>query len=181
MSVSELLDGRAESTFYSDAAATTTLALPLAVAVGDTETIYYRSEITPQDAVDGNVNNSITVNGTATVGGQEIAVTDSDDTPLCPFTPDTGIEVVKSCPTVTEETRVGDAVIYPITITNTGEVPVTISSAPTDIRPGGTFHSDAAGAVDLAYPIVLDPAGGAGRLGDDLLQEHRDRAGRDRR
>ena len=90
----------------------------------------FTSTITPQDALNGNVNNSATVAADA-LG---VAVT---DTALaeCPFNPVEGVEITKSCPVIPAGTRAGASISYQVTIRNIGDVPLT-NVVVTDTRTG---------------------------------------------
>ncbi len=157
VSITDLTDSRTEQTFYTDAAATVALGtLPTlnpAGDPGDSITLYYRSEILESDAIKGNIDNEVTVNGTATVAGNDVAVTDTANSGPCPFVPDTGIEVVKSCPTG-EDLAVGDKVVYTLTITNDGEIPATITSIG-ESRAETTFYTDDTLATEQTFPFVV--------------------------
>ena len=63
------------------------------------------------------------------------------------------IEITKSCPGILEGARVGDPIDYEVTITNTGDVPLT-SVEVTDVRPG-TFTTP--------FPTELAPGESATR------------------
>jgi len=147
-------DGRL-GTFHSDVAAeTTALAMPLvgvtlepAGEVGDETTIYFKTTITPTDAANGNVDNSVDVDSATIVGGSELAVQDSGSTETCPFNPFEQVTITKTCPTITSGTRVGASITYDVTIENTGDVPLT-NIVVTDEREG-TFSAD--------FPTTLDP------------------------
>ncbi len=115
-------------------------AFPTTLNPGQIVSRTFTSAITALDAVNGNVNN------TATVTGSAVSVAVSDEAvATCPFNPVEGVEITKSCPVVPADARVGDEISYQITIRNTGDVPLS-NVLVTETR---------AGSLNAAFPTTL--------------------------
>ncbi len=122
---------------------------PFTLGVGESYIGTFTTTVTQADADAGTIDNTIS------------AVSDEVTTPVeatadCPFVPETGFTVEKQCPD-TSGLAVGDTIYYPIVITNTGDVAVSIAEPVDSVRPGGTFYDDASGASPTAFPLSIDP------------------------
>src|SRR5690606_25085235 len=89
------------------------------------------SEITLADAANSNVDNTVSVTADATSGQTTVEV-DGDFTAECEFNPVEGISISKTCPEIDPDARVGDEISYQVTITNTGDITLDITSVTDD-------------------------------------------------